>query len=64
MPPYRVLHTDIMHGDAAKLKQAVELSKAEKNVEDKLIVVVIPHEGLDPKDAKKLLVDSGLWFVV
>ena len=64
MPPYRVLHTDLMHGDATKLKQAVELSKAETNVEDKLIVVVIPHEGLDPKDAKKLLVDSGLWFVV
>ena len=62
MPPYRVLHSDLMNGDAAKVKHAVELSKAEKNVEDKLLAVVIPHEGLSPSAAKKLLVDSGMWF--
>ena len=63
MPPYRVLHTDLMGGDAAKVKQAVEQSKAEKNAGDRLLAVVIPHEGLSPSAAKKLLVDSGMWFV-
>ena len=62
MPPYRVLHTDLIAGDATKLKQALEKSKSDP-AEDRLLAVVIPHEGLAPADAKKLLQDSGLWFV-
>jgi hypothetical protein len=62
MPPYRVLHTDLIAGDAAKLKEAVEKSKADAPG-DRLLAVVVPHEGLAPALAKKLLQDSGLWFV-
>ena len=30
--------------------------------EDRLLAVVVPHEGLAPADAKAMLQAAGLWF--
>ena len=56
LPPYNVLHTDLIGADAEKLKVAVEGP-------DKPMVVVVAHEGLTPANAKLLLVKAGLWFL-
>lgn len=56
LPPYHVLHTDLIGSDAAKLKAAVEAP-------DKPMVVVVAYEGLTSADAKKLLIDAGLWYI-
>jgi len=56
MPPYKVLHTELVGEDAAKLKEAVE-------GKDRPLVVVLPKDYTDPGKAKKLLIDSGLWYL-
>jgi hypothetical protein len=56
LPPYKVLHTDLIGADADKLKAAVTSP-------DKPMVVVVAHEGLSPSVAKQLLMDAGLWYL-
>ena len=51
-----------MGNDANKLKEAIAVNnKLPKD--DKLMAVVIPHEGLSPAQAKSLLINSGLWYL-
>jgi len=56
LPPYAVLHVELLGYDSSKLRDAL----ASK---DKPQVVIIPSEGLTSADAQKLLRDSGLWFI-
>ena len=56
LPPYKVLHTDLIGSDAIKLKAAVQS-------EDKPMAIVIPHESMPPAQAKVLLTDAGLWYI-
>jgi hypothetical protein len=56
MPPHKVLHTELV--DASKLKAAMTADK-----KDRPYVVVVPKDFSDPGKAKKLLIDSGLWFL-
>mmetsp|Transcript_15318 Transcript_15318/g.14693 ORF Transcript_15318/g.14693 Transcript_15318/m.14693 type:complete len:414 (+) Transcript_15318:976-2217(+) len=56
LPPFKVLHTELLDHDANKLKQAVESP-------EKPMVIVVPSEGLPDGGAKKLLIAAGLWFI-
>jgi hypothetical protein len=44
-----------MAGNAKKIRDAVLSS-------DRPMAVVVPHEGLAPSDAQKMLKEAGLWF--
>jgi len=59
MPPHKVLHTELMAEDPMKIRQAVE----KKETSDRPFVVVVPKFYEDSGKAKKLLIDSGLWYM-
>jgi len=56
LPPYKILHAELMAEDAAKIREAA-LSK------DHPMVIVIPHEGMTPAAAQTLIKEAGLWFL-
>ena len=56
LPPFKVLHTELMAHDPAKIIDAVR-SK------DHPLVVVVPREGMSPAQAKALIKAAGLWFM-
>lgn len=56
LPPYKVLHTDLIGNDPEKLKDAL-------TAQDKPMAIVIPHETITPAAAKRFLMKSGLWFL-
>ena len=55
MPPSKVLHIDLLGGDAKRLKEAVE-------ARDSPMVVVLPYR-MPVADATSLLKAAGLWFL-
>eukprot|EP01038_Epipyxis_sp_PR26KG_P008836 gene8836-11927_t len=55
LPPYKVLHTELMEHDPTKIKEALQSSEPP-------MVVVIPKE-LDVSAAKKLLSEIGMWMI-
>lgn len=56
MPPYKVLHADLLGRDVARLKDALASKEPPK-------ALVIPYEGLAVADAVTLLKDIGLWII-
>jgi hypothetical protein len=56
MPPYQVLHTDIMENDPTKIKGAVEAV-------DKPFVVVFSRDYKDQSSTKKIMMETGLWYL-
>lgn len=56
LPPDKVLHTELMEHDPAKIKDAV-LSK------EPPLVVVMPKDFSGSQKTKKILSDSGLWYL-
>ncbi len=56
MPPYKVLHTDIMENDVAKIKEVTES-------DDKPFVVVFPKDFVDETSTKRIIKEAGLWFI-
>lgn len=55
-PPAKVLHTEMMAHDPAKIREAVD-------AEDKPMAIVLPKEYDDESKTKKILQDAGLWFL-
>jgi len=56
LPPFQVLHTDLMDNDAEKVRGAAE-------AQEKPLVIVTPKNFQEPGRTKQLLMDSGLWFL-
>ncbi len=56
MPPYEVLHTELLAHDPTKLASAVNSATPPK-------VIVVPSEGVAPDQAKTLLKAAGLWYI-
>lgn len=56
LPPFRVLHTELMAHDPVKIKDALASP-------DRPMVVVLPLEGMPPAEGEKLLRSSDLWML-
>ena len=56
LPPFKVLHVELMAQQPAKIIEAVRSP-------DHPLVVVVPREGMSPSEAKALLQATGLWFL-
>ncbi len=56
LPPYQVLHAEMLGYDAERLREAAEKPQ-------KLKAIVIPTEGITTSQSKKLLQDAGLWYL-
>ncbi len=56
MAPYKVLHVDLMAWDASKVRQAATSTEPP-------MAVVVPTDFADPTRAKRLLSESGLWYI-
>lgn len=56
MPPYEVLHTELVAHDPTKLAAAINSATPPK-------VVVVPTEGVTTDQAKTLLKAAGLWNI-
>lgn len=56
MAPYKVLHVDLMDWDASKLHEAMTSKEPPQ-------AVVVPKDFQDPSRPKKLLSESGLWYI-
>lgn len=56
LPPYKILHADIMEGDVAKLKEVAES-------EDKPFAIVFPKDFSDESKTKRTMQEAGLWFM-
>lgn len=55
MPPYKVLHADLMNRDAEKIREA-------SMSEEKPMAIVFPHEGMSATQTKELIQKCGLWY--
>ena len=56
IPPYDVLHTELVAHDAKKLSDAVHGSSPPK-------VVVVPSEAVTTDQTKSLLKEAGIWYI-
>lgn len=56
IPPYKVLHSELMEHDASKIKDAVTGSEPP-------LLTIFPKNFDDPQHAKKVLSDAGLWYI-
>jgi hypothetical protein len=55
LPPFKVLHTEILGHDPSKILEAVR-------AKDPPMVIVFPSEGFTTAEMEKMIVDSQLWF--
>jgi hypothetical protein len=60
LPPHVVLHTELMGHNSQLLKDAISAARGDKKPK----VVVVPAEGRDASESKKMLQDAGMWFIV
>ena len=58
LPPYRVLHTELMANDPAKIIGALTAPPA-----DRPMVIVFPRENVAPATTKALLKQCNLWLL-
>lgn len=56
MPPFKVLHAELMGYDPLKVKEAV-------GAKEPPLAVVFPKDFADPSRPKRLLSEAGLWFM-
>jgi hypothetical protein len=56
MPPYKILHTEIMENDVSKIKEVAES-------DDKPFVIVFPKDFSDEMNTKRIMKEAGLWFI-
>ena len=56
LPPYKVLHLDLLGRDVPRIKDALSSKEPPK-------AIVVPYEDLSVQDAAQLLKDCGLWIL-
>lgn len=56
LPPFKVLHAQVMGFDPAKIKDAVTSKEPP-------FVVILPKDFTDSTKPKRILSDAGLWYL-